>query len=43
MTIYKEVKELVDVPTAFRHYGIEVRRSNTNKIYINPQKRRIGV
>lgn len=28
MTIFEEVKELVDVPTAARHYGIEVRRDN---------------
>lgn len=43
MTIFEEVKEIVDVPTNFRHYGTKVRRSNTNKIYTNPQKRRIGV
>lgn len=28
MTIFEEVKELVDVPTAARHYGIEVHRGN---------------
>lgn len=28
MTIFEEVKELVDVPTAARHYGVEVNRSN---------------
>lgn len=28
MTIFDEVKELVDVPTAARHYGIELNRSN---------------
>lgn len=28
MAIFEEVKEIVDVPTAARHYGIEVRRSN---------------
>jgi DNA primase len=28
MTIFDEVKELVDVPTAARHYGVEVNRSN---------------
>lgn len=28
MTIFEEVKDLVDVPTAARHYGIEVRRDN---------------
>ena len=28
MTIFEEVKELVDVPTAARHYGVEVHRGN---------------
>ncbi|MBQ8961600.1 MAG: DNA primase [Ruminococcus sp.] len=28
MTIFEDVKELVDVPTAARHYGVEVNRSN---------------
>lgn len=28
MTIFEEVKELVDVPTAARHYGVEVHHSN---------------
>lgn len=28
MTIFENVKELVDMPTAARHYGIEVNRSN---------------
>ena len=28
MTVFEEVKELVDVPTAARHYGFEVNRSN---------------
>lgn len=28
MTIFEEVKELIDVPTAARQYGVEVRRSN---------------
>ncbi|MCM1530181.1 MAG: CHC2 zinc finger domain-containing protein [Alistipes sp.] len=28
MTIFEKVKELVDVPTAARYYGIEVRRDN---------------
>ena len=28
MTIFEEVKSLVDMPTAARHYGIEVNRSN---------------
>lgn len=28
MTIFEEVKELVDVPTAARHYGVEVYRGN---------------
>ena len=28
MTIFEEVKELVDVPTAARHYGVEVNRTN---------------
>ena len=28
MTIFQDVKELVDVPTAARHYGIEVHRGN---------------
>ncbi len=28
MTIFEEVKELVDVPTAARQYGVEVRRNN---------------
>ena len=28
MTIFEEIKELVDVPTAARHYGVEVHRGN---------------
>lgn len=28
MTIFEEVKELVDVPTAAHHYGVEVHRGN---------------
>lgn len=28
MTIFEEVKELLDVPTAARHYGVEVHRGN---------------
>ena len=28
MTIFDEVKDLVDVPTAARHYGVEVHRGN---------------
>ena len=28
MTIFEEIKELVDVPTAARQYGVEVRRNN---------------
>jgi len=28
MTIFEEVKELIDVPTAARQYGIEIRRGN---------------
>lgn len=28
MTIFEEVKELIDVPTAVRHYGVEVHRGN---------------
>ena len=28
MTIFEEVKKLVDVPTAARHYGVEVHRGN---------------
>jgi DNA primase len=28
MTIFEEVKELVDVPTAARYYGVEVHRGN---------------
>ena len=28
MTIIEEIKELVDVPTAARHYGVEVHRGN---------------
>ena len=28
MTIFEEVKELVDVPTAARHYGVEVHHGN---------------
>jgi DNA primase len=28
MTIFEEVKELVDVPTAARHYGVEVHQGN---------------
>lgn len=28
MTIFEEVKEIVDVPTAARHYGLEVNKSN---------------
>ncbi|WP_028509506.1 CHC2 zinc finger domain-containing protein [Ruminococcus sp. NK3A76] len=28
MTIFEEVKELVDVPTAARHYGVELHRGN---------------
>lgn len=28
MTIFEEVKELVDVPIAARHYGVEVHRGN---------------
>ena len=28
MTIFEEVKELVNVPTAARHYGLDVRRGN---------------
>ncbi len=28
MTIFDDIKELVDVPTAARHYGVEVHRGN---------------
>lgn len=28
MTIFEELKELVDIPTVARHYGVEVNRSN---------------
>lgn len=28
MTIFEQIKELVDVPTAARHYGTEVNKSN---------------